>query len=80
MAELNPGQFETLAKVLRSHGPSKEAVRLVLVEGQSIKEAVGATGTLQPVVSRSVARYRAMHMLISDGYSLTAIRPMQVTS
>lgn len=71
MAELNPKQFETLAVLLRSTDPSKEAARLVLVEGKSVKDAVAATGVLQPAVSRSVARYREKHRLIVDGYELT---------
>lgn len=69
-AELNPQQFDTLAKILRSSGPSREAARLVLVEGQAVKDAVVTTSVLQPVVSRSVARYRAMHRLIAEGYGL----------
>lgn len=71
MAELNAKRFETLATLLRANGPSKEAARLVLVEGKSIKDAVAATGVLQPAVSRSVARYREKHRLIVDGYELT---------
>ncbi len=71
MAELNPKQFATLAKLLRSTDPSKEAARLVLVEGRSVMDAVAATGVLQPVVSRSIARYREKHRLIVEGYDLT---------
>jgi len=71
MAELNAKQFETLAKLLRSDGPSKEAARLVLVEGKTVMEAVAATGALQPNVSRSVARFREKHRLIAEGYDLT---------
>lgn len=71
MAELNPQQFETLAKVLRAAGPSKEAARLVLVEGKSVTDAVAQTGVLQPAVSRSVARYREKHRLIVEGYDVT---------
>lgn len=43
MAELNLKQFETLAKLLRSEGPAKEAARLVLVEGKTVTAAVAAT-------------------------------------
>ena len=50
MPELNLKQFETLAKLLRSDSPSKEAARLVLVEGKTVTDAVSATGALPPNV------------------------------
>lgn len=71
MAELNAKRFETLATLLCASGPSKEAARLVLVEGKTVMEAVAATGVLQPAVSRLVARYREKHRLFVAGYDLT---------
>lgn len=68
---LNEKQFEVIAKLLRSKAPSKTAARMVLVEGKRIKDAVDVTGVFHTSVIKSVARYRAAHMLIIEGYGLT---------
>lgn len=68
MPELTLPEFEVVAKVLRSEEPGKTAVRMVLVEGRSISEAVAATALLQPSVSRSIKRFRATHNQILEGY------------
>lgn len=68
---LNAKQFEVIAKLLRSRDPARTAARMVLVEGRRIKDAGEATGLLHPSIVRSVARYRAAHLLIIQGYGLT---------
>lgn len=68
MAELTVPEFEVIAKILRSIAPGKTAASLVLLEGKTVKEAVEATGLLQPSVSRTVKRFRAAHSQILEGY------------
>lgn len=69
MAELTPVEFEVVAKFLQSKEPATTAARLVLVDGKAIKEAVAATGCLQPAVSRIVRRCRETHEFILTGYA-----------
>lgn len=66
--ELVERQFLVLAKLMRSQGSAKTAAHMVLVDGESIKRAVEATGMFQSSVSKTVGRYRAMHKLICEGY------------
>ncbi len=69
MPELTPAEFAVVAKALQSKEPATTAARLVLVDGRAIKEAVAATGCLQPAVSRIVRRCREMHEFILSGYA-----------
>lgn len=68
-ATLTPAQFWALAQVARTSEPSREAARLVLVEGRTTVSAAAATGVLQPSVARLVGRLRRAHMLLADAYS-----------
>lgn len=69
MGELTRKEFEVIAKVMKSVPPARDAAFLVLVRGKAIKDAVEATGMLQPAVSRTVRRYRDWHADILAGYS-----------
>ena len=69
MPELTRKEFAVVAKVLRSEPPAKDAAFLVLVQGKAVKDAVAATGMLQPAVSRTVKRYRDAHNAILIGYA-----------
>jgi len=68
MADPTPSEFEVIAKLLRSEEKPKQAARMVLLDGAEVKDAVAATGMLQPAVSRTVRRYREKHALILTGY------------
>ena len=69
MPELTLAEFEVIAKLLQSKEPAKTAARLVLVEGKAVKDAVAATGCLQPAVSRIVRRCRESHVYILTAYA-----------
>ena len=69
MAELTPAEFDVIAKLLQSKEPATTAARLVLVDGKTVKEAMAATGCLQPAVSRIVRRCRETHLFILTGYA-----------
>lgn len=62
-------QFETIAKLIRSRGASKEAARLVIVEGFARKDAAARTGIAGPAVTGAVKRFRKAESLISEGYA-----------
>lgn len=66
---MNQKQFDALAKMLRSRDPSREAARLVLVEGLSRKNAADQTGLAGPSVSGVVKRFNAADSLMRDAYS-----------
>ena len=51
-------QFEALASLIRMRGASREAARLVLVEGASLLSAATATGITVAGVSNAVQRAR----------------------
>lgn len=67
--ELTAGEFKVIAKIMQSEPPAKDAAYLVLVEGKAIKDAVLATGMLQPAVSRTVKRYRDWNKTVLTGYA-----------
>lgn len=67
---VTPAQFWALAQIARTSEPSREAARLVLVEGRTTVAAATATGVLQPSVARLVGRLRRAHVLLSDAYRL----------
>lgn len=69
MAELTTAEFDVVAKLLQSKEPATTAARMVLVDGKAIKDAVAATGCLQPAVSRIVRRCRETHSFILTGYA-----------
>lgn len=71
---LTPAQFWAIAQIARTSEPSREAARLVLVDGLSVADAVRATGVLQPGVSRLVIRLARAHALLADAYSPPAPR------
>ncbi len=69
LPELNPVEFDVVAKLLQAKEPARTAARLVLVEGKAVKDAVAATGVLQPSVSRAVRRCRETHAFILTAYA-----------
>ena len=68
-ALMTPAQFWALCQLARTSEPSREAARLVLVEGRTTVAAAEATGVLQPSVSRLVSRLRRAHALLADAYA-----------
>lgn len=56
---MTPAQFDALAKLLRLRDPSREAARLVLVDGLAGVAAAAATGVSAQGVSNAVQRVRA---------------------
>lgn len=62
--------FDALAKLLRSRNPSKEAARLVLVEGLTRKDAAEKTGLAGPSVSGVVKRFREADALMREAYGV----------
>lgn len=67
-ATMTPAQFWALVQIARTSEPSREAARLVLVEGRTTVAAAAATGVLQPSVSRLTARLRRAHELMMEAY------------
>ena len=67
-ATMTPAQFWALCQIARTSEPSREAARLVLVEGRTTVDAAAWTGVLQPSVARLVSRLRRAHALLSDAY------------
>lgn len=65
---MNDVQFDVLAKLLRSRNPSREAARLVLVEGWTRKNAAEQTGLAGPSVSGVVKRFREADTLLWESY------------
>lgn len=57
---MTPAQFDALATLLRLQpaSPSREAARLVLVEGLTGVEAARRLGLTQPAVSKAVSSCR----------------------
>lgn len=66
---LPPAQFWAICQIARTSDPSREAARLVLVEGRPPVEAAAATGVILQSLSRLVARLRRAHDLLADAYS-----------
>ena len=66
---VTPAQFWALTQIARTSEPSREAARLVLVEGRTTVAAAEATSVLQPSVSRLVSRLRRAHALLADAYA-----------
>lgn len=67
-ALMTPAQFWAICQIARTSEPSREAARLVLVEGRTTVAAAEATGVLQPSVSRLTARLRRAHELMMEAY------------
>lgn len=65
---LTPAQFWAICQIARTSDPSREAARLVLVEGRSQVDARSITGVEQPSISRLVGRLLRAHNLIADAY------------
>lgn len=65
---MTPKQFDALAKLLRSRDPSREAARLVLVEGMARKDAAERTQLAGPSVSGVVKRFREADAMMRDAY------------
>ena len=58
-------QFEALAQLLRlrRNARTREALRMILVDGARVTDAARATGMSQPAVSNALARARrVLHM------------------
>lgn len=71
-ALMTPAQFWAICQIARTSEPSREAARLVLVEGRTTVAAAEATGVLQPSVARLVGRLRRAHALLADAYVKSA--------
>ena len=71
-APMTPTQFDAVARLLRSHGASREAARLVLLEGLSRKEAATHTGLAGPSVSGAVKRFKEAAHLIVEAFVVTS--------
>lgn len=58
-------QFEALCGLLRlrSAGATREALRMILVDGARVTDAARATGMSQPAVSNALARARRVASL-----------------
>jgi len=69
MAEMTQAQFEVVAELLRSREPVRTAVRLVLVEGATTKDAADAAGMQSNAVSNALGRYRNAHQKILVAYA-----------
>lgn len=67
-ATLTPAQFWALAHLMRTSEPSREAARMVLVDGCTVTGAAAATNVLQPSVSRLVGRFKRAHALVASAY------------
>lgn len=58
---MTPEQFDALAQLMRLRkSPSREALRLVLVDGMSQSEAAAQAGILRTNVTRQVTSARRM--------------------
>lgn len=71
MAEMTAAQFQAVADLLRSREPVRTAVRMVLVDERSTKEAAEATGLAPQGVSNALRRYRNAHQMLCDAYKST---------
>ncbi len=59
MQKMTTSQFEALAQLMRMrHSPSREALRLVLVESMSQSDAAALVGIPRPNVTRQVTSAR----------------------
>lgn len=67
-AELTSRQFELIAALIRSKGPTRAAARLVLVDGKSNQDAIAATGLSGQSVSNTLGRFRQAHRAICEVY------------
>lgn len=65
---MSPAQFDALAVLLRSRNPSREAARLVLVDGYARKDAAQATGLEGASVSGAVKRFKTAEAMIKAAY------------
>ena len=61
-------QFQCLAKLLRSRSNSREAARLVLVEGERACDVARMLGVTPNLVATSIANYRAAYFLIVKAF------------
>jgi hypothetical protein len=74
-SELTEEVFELIALVLRSRGPVRTAVRIVLVDGKPNPIAISITGVSAASLSNSLTRYRRTDAKIKKAYKVLAIYP-----
>ena len=55
---MTDAQFEALATLIRSRSKSRQAVRLVLVDGLKASEAAAATGLDRSTISNALKVFR----------------------
>ena len=67
-------QFDTIARMIRAHGPSRLAARLVLVDGLTQADAAHAHKVEPNAVDNSVRGYRVFDRAIREAYALNAGR------
>jgi hypothetical protein len=65
---LSPSQFEQLATLLRVRPTTREAARLVLVEGRLRREVMELTHLSAQSLSNTLARFRDAHEGIVANY------------
>lgn len=66
---MTPAQFWAVAQAIRAGSlTSREAARLVLVEGVAPGVAAEQAGCLPQAVSRAVGRIRRVHALMAEAY------------
>jgi DNA-directed RNA polymerase specialized sigma24 family protein len=68
MAEMTPAQFDVVAELLRSREPVRTAVRMVLLDASTAKEAAEATGLVHQSVTNALRRYRNAHAKLRVAY------------
>ncbi|CAM3842509.1 TrfB-related DNA-binding protein [Vreelandella rituensis] len=74
---MTPGQFATIAKLIRGDtaSPSAQAARLVLVDGLAQAEAMRATGASRNAVYNAVHRYQNAYALICEHFTTGRHKP-----
>lgn len=68
MDEMTVKQFQVVADLLRSREPVRTAVKLVLIDRRTTKEAAEATRLVSQSVSNALRRYRNAHARLCDAY------------
>ena len=67
-ALMTPEQFYTVARLIRSSEPAREAARLVLVDGLAPSVAARQAGVSPQSVSNSIGRVKRAHAAILQDY------------
>lgn len=68
--ELTNEQFDLIAELIRSKEPPRTAAKMVLVDGETNKKAIVATGLSGQSVSNTLGRFRKAHKAICEAYKI----------